>query len=132
MNNCGIDTFVDHHEVATAGQAEIGVGKNTMVAQADVAQWYKYLVRNIARQNGRVATFMPKPIYGDNGSGMHTHQSLWKDGQPLFFDADGYAASRSLRAGTPAACSATRAACWRSRRPPPTRTSGWCRASRLP
>ena len=96
MNGCGIDTFVDHHEVATAGQAEIGVGKNTLVRQADVAQWYKYLVRNIARQDGKVATFMPKPIYGDNGSGMHVHQSLWKDGQPLFFDADAYAGLSQL------------------------------------
>jgi glutamine synthetase len=91
MNSCGIETFVDHHEVATAGQGEIGVGKNTMVAQADVTQWYKYLVRNVAYQHGKVATFMPKPIFADNASGMHTHQSLWKSGEPLFYDPNGYA-----------------------------------------
>ena len=96
MNECGVDTFVDHHEVATAGQGEIGVGKNTLVAQADVTQWYKYVVRNVARQHGKVATFMPKPIYGDNGSGMHTHQSLWKGGEPLFFDPNGYAGLSQL------------------------------------
>ena len=76
LNSVGIDTFVDHHEVATAGQAEIGVGKATLTDQADRTQWYKYLVRNVARQYGKVATFMPKPIFGDNASGMHVHQSL--------------------------------------------------------
>ena len=91
LNGVGIGTFVDHHEVATAGQAEIGVDRETLVNQADRTQWYKYLVRNVARRHGRVATFMPKPIYGDNGSGMHVHQSLWKDGTPLFFDSNGYA-----------------------------------------
>jgi glutamine synthetase len=87
----GIETFVDHHEVATGGQQEIGITHDTLVKQADRAQWYKYIVRNVTRQHGAVATFMPKPIYGDNGSGMHTHQSLWKDGQPLFYDSNGYA-----------------------------------------
>ena len=91
LHAVGISTFVDHHEVATAGQAEIGVDRNPLVRQADVTQWYRYLVRNVSRQHGKVATFMPKPIYGDNGSGMHTHQSLWKDGVPLFFDSNGYA-----------------------------------------
>ena len=91
LNGVGIDTFVDHHEVATAGQAEIGIERETLVNQADRTQWYRYLVRNVARQHGNVATFMPKPIYGDNGSGMHTHQSLWKDGVPIFFDSNGYA-----------------------------------------
>ena len=91
MNAVGIDTFVDHHEVATAGQAEIGIGKETLVRQADRTQWYKYLVRNVSRKDGRVATFMPKPIFEDNASGMHTHQSLWKDGEPLFYDPNGYA-----------------------------------------
>ena len=91
LHMVGIGTFIDHHEVATAGQQEIGMDRNPLVAQADATQWYRYLVRNVARKYGKVGTFMPKPIYGDNGSGMHTHQSLWKDGQPLFFDSNGYA-----------------------------------------
>lgn len=91
LHSVGIGTFVDHHEVATAGQAEIGVDRDSLVGQADSTQWYRYLVRNVSRQHGKVATFMPKPIYGDNGSGMHTHQSLWKDGVPLFYDSNGYA-----------------------------------------
>ena len=96
FNACGIDTFVDHHEVATAGQSEIGVGKKTLVAQADVTQWYKYLVRNVTRQHGKIATFMPKPIFADNASGMHVHQSLWKNGEPLFYDPNGYAGLSQL------------------------------------
>ena len=96
MNAVGIDTFVDHHEVATAGQAEIGIGKETLVRQADRTQWYKYLVRNVSRKEGRVATFMPKPIFEDNASGMHTHQSLWKNGEPLFYDPNGYAGLSQL------------------------------------
>ena len=91
LNELGIETFIDHHEVATGGQAELGVIYETLVEQADRCQWYKYIVRNVARSQGKVATFMPKPIYGDNGSGMHTHQSLWRDGNPLFYDANGYA-----------------------------------------
>ncbi len=96
INAVGIETFVDHHEVATGGQQEIGMMHETLVNQADRVQWYKYVVRNITRQHGKVATFMPKPIYGDNGSGMHTHQSLWKDGQPLFHDSNGYAGLSQL------------------------------------
>ena len=96
MNAVGIDTFVDHHEVATAGQGEIGIGKATLLAQADRAQWYRYVVRNVTHQHGKVATFMPKPIFNDNGSGMHTHQSLWKDGKPLFYDPNGYAGLSQL------------------------------------
>lgn len=96
MNAIGIDTFVDHHEVATAGQGEIGIGKATLLAQADRAQWYRYVVRNVTRQHGKVATFMPKPIFDDNASGMHTHQSLWKDGDPLFYDPNGYAGLSQL------------------------------------
>ncbi len=91
MNAVGVDTFIDHHEVATAGQAEIGIGKATLVDQADRTQWYRYMVRNVAHQHGKVATFMPKPIFEDNGSGMHTHQSLRKADEPLFYDANGYA-----------------------------------------
>jgi glutamine synthetase len=96
FHSVGLDTFVDHHEVATAGQQEIGIGKATLVDQADRLQWYKYLARNVARQHGKVATFMPKPIYGDNGSGMHVHQSLWNGDAPLFHDSNGYAGLSQL------------------------------------
>jgi glutamine synthetase len=96
LNSVGIDTFVDHHEVATGGQQEIGIMHDTLVKQADRAQWYKYLTRNVVAQAGKVATFLPKPMFGDNGSGMHTHQSLWKGGQPLFYDSNGYAGLSQL------------------------------------
>ena len=96
LNAVGISTFVDHHEVATGGQAEIGVRHTSLTEQADKAQLYKYIVRNVTRRAGKVATFMPKPMFGDNGTGMHTHQSLWKDGQPLFYDGNGYAGLSQL------------------------------------
>jgi glutamine synthetase len=79
-----------HHEVGTAGQAEINYRFNTMLHAADDLQLFKYIVKNTAWAAGRTATFMPKPLLGDNGSGMHTHQSLWKDGEPLFHDESGY------------------------------------------
>ena len=79
-----------HHEVGTAGQAEINYRFDTLAKSADKVQLFKYVVKNVAHQNGRTATFMPKPLFGDNGSGMHVHQSLWKDGEPLFFDEKGY------------------------------------------
>jgi len=96
LQQAGIQTFVDHHEVATAGQCEIGMVQGSLVEQADRVQWYKHIVRNVARLSGRVATFMPKPLFGDNGSGMHVHQSLWKEGQPLFHDSNGYAGLSQL------------------------------------
>lgn len=80
-----------HHEVGTAGQAEINYKFNTLLHAADDLQLFKYLVKNTAWAHGRTATFMPKPLFGDNGSGMHCHQSLWKDGDPLFYDESGYA-----------------------------------------
>jgi glutamine synthetase len=80
-----------HHEVGTAGQAEINYKFNTLLHAADDLQLFKYMVKNTAWAHGRTATFMPKPLFGDNGSGMHCHQSLWKDGEPLFYDESGYA-----------------------------------------
>ncbi len=79
-----------HHEVATGGQCEIDQRFDTLVKSADNMMLYKYVIRNVAYQYGKSVTFMPKPLFGDNGSGMHTHQSLWKDGKPLFA-GDGYA-----------------------------------------
>jgi glutamine synthetase len=90
MEKCGIVIECHHHEVATAGQCEIDQRFDTLVKSADNMMLYKYIVRNVAQENGKTATFMPKPLFGDNGSGMHTHQSIWKQGQPLFA-GDGYA-----------------------------------------
>ncbi len=87
----GINVELHHHEVGTAGQAEVGFQFGTLLETADNLMWFKYVVKNVAMRNGRTVTFMPKPIFGDNGSGMHTHQSLWKDGAPLFYDEMGYA-----------------------------------------
>lgn len=84
MIDCGLDIECHHHEVATAGQCEIDQRYDTLVKSADNMMLYKYIVKNVAYQYGKTVTFMPKPLYGDNGSGMHTHQSLWKDGKPLF------------------------------------------------
>ena len=80
-----------HHEVGTGGQQEINYRFNTLLHAADDLQTFKYIVKNVAVRNGKTATFMPKPLAGDNGSGMHAHQSLWKDGKPLFHDESGYA-----------------------------------------
>jgi glutamine synthetase len=90
MEKCGIVIECHHHEVATAGQCEIDQRFDTLVKSADNMTLYKYIVRNVAQEHGKTATFMPKPLFGDNGSGMHTHQSIWKQGQALFA-GDGYA-----------------------------------------
>jgi glutamine synthetase len=84
MEKMGIEIETHHHEVATAGQAEIDMKFDTLVSMSDKLMKYKYVVKNVARRHGLTATFMPKPLFQDNGSGMHTHQSLWKDGKPLF------------------------------------------------
>ncbi len=84
MIQCGIDVEAQHHEVATAGQCEIDMRFQELVKMADQMCLYKYIVKNVARRHGKTVTFMPKPIYGDNGSGMHTHISLWKNSHPLF------------------------------------------------
>jgi glutamine synthetase len=91
MIETGIDIEVHHHEVGTAGQAEIDMRFDTLLRMADKVMTYKYIVKNVAYQHGFTATFMPKPLFMDNGSGMHTHQSLWKDGTNLFYDKNGYA-----------------------------------------
>ncbi|MDQ4005461.1 MAG: type I glutamate--ammonia ligase [Actinomycetota bacterium] len=91
LEKVGIDVEVHHHEVGTAGQAEIDIRYGTLLATADNVAKYKYVVKNTARQAGKVVTFMPKPIFMDNGSGMHTHQSLWNGDENLFWDELGYA-----------------------------------------
>ncbi|GAA1376766.1 type I glutamate--ammonia ligase [Luteococcus sanguinis] len=90
MERLGMQTERAHHEVGTAGQAEINWRFDTMLASADKVMLFKYLVKNTAWVNGKTATFMPKPIFGDNGSGMHVHSSLWSNGTPLFYDDNGY------------------------------------------
>ena len=84
MEKVGIRVEKHHHEVATAGQAEIDMRFLPLVQMGDALMWYKYIVKNVARRHGKTATFMPKPVFGDNGSGMHTHQSIWKGEKPLF------------------------------------------------
>jgi glutamine synthetase len=91
MERLGIEVEIQHHEVGTGGQAEIDMRFDTLLAMADKLMLYKYVVKNVARQAGFTATFMPKPLFQDNGSGMHTHQSLWKGGEPLFYSETGYA-----------------------------------------
>src|SRR5437867_1733690 len=84
MEQLGVKIERQHHEVATAGQAEIDYRFDTLIRSADAMMVYRYVIKNVARKHGKTATFMPKPLFGDNGSGMHTHQSLWKKGKPLF------------------------------------------------
>ncbi|MFA7279523.1 MAG: type I glutamate--ammonia ligase [Sterolibacterium sp.] len=90
LEACGVEVEVHHHEVATAGQCEIGTKFGPLVRRADMTQVLKYVVHNVAHNYGKTATFMPKPIVGDNGSGMHVHQSIWKGGKNLFA-GNGYA-----------------------------------------
>jgi glutamine synthetase len=91
MEDCGIDVEAQHHEVGAGGQCEIDMRFDSLLRMADKVLMYKYIVKNVARAAGKTVTFMPKPIFGDNGSGMHVHMSLWKDERPLFADAAGYA-----------------------------------------
>jgi glutamine synthetase len=96
MLETGIKVEVHHHEVATAGQCEIDMKFDSLVKMADQCLMYKYIVKNMAKKNNMVATFMPKPLFGDNGSGMHTHLSLWNKGENIFYDEKGYAGISKL------------------------------------
>jgi glutamine synthetase len=96
LERLGIQCEFHHHEVASGGQCEIDLRFDTLTRMADQVMTYKYVVKNVARAHGKSVTFMPKPIYGDNGSGMHTHQSLWKEGTPLMADRSGYAGLSQL------------------------------------
>jgi glutamine synthetase len=91
LEACGVKVEVHHHEVATGGQTEIDMRFDTLMRMADKVLWYKYVTKNTARKFNKTVTFMPKPIFQDNGSGMHTHQSLWKGGKNLFYQKGGYA-----------------------------------------
>lgn len=88
--DAGIEVEMHHHEVGTAGQGEIDIRFDTMTRVGDKIALYKYIIKNVARANNLIATFMPKPLFQDNGSGMHVHQSLWKNGKNLFYDPQGY------------------------------------------
>ncbi len=91
LEKWGMQVEMQHHEVASAGQAEIDFRFDTLLNTADNLMTFKYVVKNVALRHGKTVTFMPKPLFGDNGSGMHVHQSIWNDGKPLFYDKDGYA-----------------------------------------
>jgi glutamine synthetase len=91
LERAGLVVERAHHEVGTAGQAEINWRFDELLPSADAVMMFKYMVKNVAWRNGKTATFMPKPIFGDNGSGMHCHQSIWNAGEPLFYDEAGYA-----------------------------------------
>jgi len=91
LEKCGVVVEIHHHEVGTAGQAEIDMRYTTLTKMADQVLIYKYVIKNVARKHGKTVTVMPKPIFQDNGSGMHTHQSLWKGGKNVFYDKKGYA-----------------------------------------
>ena len=90
LEQVGLTVERGHHEVGTAGQAEINYNFDTLLRAADDVMKFKYIIRNTAWENDKTVTFMPKPIFGDNGSGMHVHQSIWNEGKPLFYDESGY------------------------------------------
>ena len=96
LEKAGIEIELQHHEVGTAGQAEIDVKFDTLLRMSDKLMLFKYIIKNVAHKYNKTVTFMPKPIFGDNGSGMHTHQSLWNGDDPLFYDEAGYAGLSDL------------------------------------
>ena len=96
LERLGIPCEFHHHEVATGGQCEIDMKFGSLLRMADQVMTYKYVVKNVANRYGKTATFMPKPLFGDNGSGMHCHQSLWKNGSTLMAQPDGYAGLSEL------------------------------------
>lgn len=130
LGQLGVPIEKHHHEVAAAGQQELGMKFAELISAADNVMTYKYVVRNVARRYGRTATFMPKPVFADNGSGMHVHQSLWKGGNPCSSVWAPTPTSPRRPAGTSAVCSGMPPASWPSPTPPPTATSAWCPASR--
>ncbi len=130
MERLGIEIEVQHHEVGTAGQAEIDMRFDTLLSMADKLMLYKYVVKNVARQHNLTATFMPKPIFQDNGSGMHVHQSLWTAGEPLFYSETGYAGLSDMARWYIGGCWPTPRPSSPLPPPPPTPTSAWCRATR--
>lgn len=91
LQKAGIRVEMHHHEVGSGGQGEIDLRFNTLTRQADIVMMYKYILKNVAHRHGKTITFMPKPIFGDNGNGMHVHQSLWMGEKPLFYEEAGYA-----------------------------------------
>jgi len=91
LENCGVRVEVHHHEVGTAGQSEIDMRYNSLTRMADQVMIYKYVIKNVARKHGKTVTVMPKPLFQDNGSGMHVHQSLWKGKKNVFYDPNTYA-----------------------------------------
>ena len=91
LEKSGVVVEIHHHEVGTAGQAEIDMRYTTLTKMADQVLLYKYIIKNVGRRHGKTVTMMPKPLFQDNGSGMHTHQSLWKNGKNVFYDKNGYA-----------------------------------------
>ena len=130
MEQMGIEIEVQHHEVGTAGQAEIDMRFDTLLTMADKLMLYKYVVKSVARANGYTATFMPKPLFGDNGSGMHVHSSLWSGGEPLFYSELGYAGLSDMARWYIGGLLSTPRPYWRSPRRRPTATSAWSPATR--
>ncbi len=125
MQSCGMEVECHHHEVASGGQTEIDLKFDSLLRSADKMLLFKYIVKNVANRNGKTVTFMPKPIFGDNGSGMHTHQSLWKGGEPCLPGTD-TPGCRSWRCGTSEGSFITGRRCRRSLRRRRIPTSGSC------